>query len=277
VSQSTHTRWEDFAGNNEGGGVGAKVEEELSNDDEGEATSGANLVVGTSEDTEHEGSDKEALNLDPFTAEKLNEGNGKEVSRNVTGNGNNQVTFGVLEKVLVRVLSGSVSDIGKNDRLIQVDSVESNIDQEPGHGATEKGEGVSPVLEVLDESCHLNSLGWLNSVCLNDGDPTVLNRNAIGSLKLLLGGERRQGARGIGDRGELNALQELAGFRHGQAEVEEGETWDESKTDLQTPDGIDVTEMAIGERVLENGKKNASNDGSGQSTLRFQLVLCCIT
>jgi len=38
VGETTHTRWEHFAGNDEGGGVGSEVEEELGDDDEGKAS-----------------------------------------------------------------------------------------------------------------------------------------------------------------------------------------------------------------------------------------------
>ena len=124
-------RWEDLTRNNEGRGVGAEVEEQLGDDDEGEASTGAEGVIRTSEDTEHESSDEETLDLNPLPAEQFNEGDGEEVARNVTSDGDDQVTLGVPEEVVVWVGASGETDISKNDGLVQIDAVEGNVDQEP--------------------------------------------------------------------------------------------------------------------------------------------------
>jgi len=130
VSKTTDTGWEHFTGNDEGGGIWSEVEEELGNDNAGESSSGAN-VSGTSKDTEHQGGDEETLDLNPPSAKQLNEGDGKEVTWDVTGDGNDQVTLSVLEEVLVWGLASGVSNISQNDRLVQVDTVKGDIDEEP--------------------------------------------------------------------------------------------------------------------------------------------------
>jgi len=130
VGKTTNTRWENFTGDDESGSVWSEVEEELGDDNETESGSRAEMRCA-SKDTECECGDKETLDLDPFAAENLNEGNREEITRNVTSNGNNQVTLGVVEKVLVWGSASGVTDGLEDSRLVQVDTVESNIDQKP--------------------------------------------------------------------------------------------------------------------------------------------------
>lgn len=70
----TITGGEALAGYNEGGGVRAEVEEELSEDVEGEESMpvvGKKLVVSESDDDEEDGKDGEAHDLNWFTAKSV--------------------------------------------------------------------------------------------------------------------------------------------------------------------------------------------------------------
>jgi len=128
VGKTTYTRWEYFTGNDEGGCIGTKVEEELGNNNKSKASTGSNPGVGTSKDTEHESGDEETLDLDPLAAQNLNESDSKEVTWNVTGDSNNQIALSIMEEILVWGFAGRISNISQDDRLIQIDSVKGNID-----------------------------------------------------------------------------------------------------------------------------------------------------
>jgi hypothetical protein len=111
--------------------VRTKVEEELSNGEHGEFATSTDGLVSTSNDTEHESSDEETGNLNGLTAEDLDESDGEEVTRNVTGSSNDQITVGSDEKRVVLIATFGEADLLQEHRLVQVDAVESNIDEEP--------------------------------------------------------------------------------------------------------------------------------------------------
>lgn len=266
MSKTTHTRREHLTGNDEGGSVGAEIEEELGDNDKTKSSAGTERRC-TSQDTEHEGGDQEATNLNGLAAKELDEGDREEVAGHVTSDGNDQVTLSVVEEVLVWGLAGSVADGGQNDGLVQVDTVESNVDQEPRESTAEESEGVAGVAEVLDKGAHLDGLWWLDGVGLDDGDTAVVDGFTVG-LELLLGKARCGGVEGgVGDVGKLNGLLELARFGHGEAEPQEGEARNERQSDLDTPDGIDLVESTTGQGVLEAREQNAGDDRGSKSTL----------
>lgn len=61
--------WETFSGHNEGGRVGAEVEEELGEDVEGEQGVAGEMVIGETDDDKEDGEDGETHDLDGFAAE----------------------------------------------------------------------------------------------------------------------------------------------------------------------------------------------------------------
>ena len=162
---SANARREDLTGDDERGSVGPEVEEELCNDDAGKAAAGGEARTAAGEDAEHQGRDEEALDLNPLAAEQLDEGDGDEVARDVAGNGDDEVALCVLEEVLIGRFAGRVAYVGENDGLVEIDSVEGDVDEEPGEGASEEGQGVARLAEVLDEDGHLRSLCCLSSWC----------------------------------------------------------------------------------------------------------------
>ena len=114
MCETTHARGVDFAGDNEGGGVGAKVEEELQNNQSlqiaweksythlgyGEANEfagGAETSVVARDDPKHERTNEEPLDLDPTTTKNLDEEYGKEVPGHVSSSRNDQIATSVLD------------------------------------------------------------------------------------------------------------------------------------------------------------------------------------
>ena len=109
----TITGWETLAGYDEGGGVRAEVEEELSNDVEGEesvAVVTQELIVGESDDDEENCEQDETHDLDRFAAESVDGGNADPVSWNGTSAGDDQVTNSGIVVDLVHVVAACVSD-----------------------------------------------------------------------------------------------------------------------------------------------------------------------
>lgn len=155
VRGRTVTGREDFTRNDEGGCVGAKVEEELSNDVDGEEAVGGKLVVSKAHDNEEDGEDDETSHLDRLAAESINGGNRDPVARDGTSQDDDDVAdSGVVEK-LVDVLDvarrGRVADSLKNGTVVQGQTVESDIKTEPRTSGSEKEEEVLALAIVAAE------------------------------------------------------------------------------------------------------------------------------
>jgi len=246
MGKTTDTRWESLTRNDEGGSVGSEVEEELGEGEAGKLATGAEMGVVTSDDTEHERSDEETTDLNGLATDNLDKGNGEEVTRNVTGGGDDQVTVGVDEKSVVLVATLGETNGCKEDRLVQVDTVESNIDEEPGGSSTDEDLSVSPLGEVVDESSPLGLLGLVSELLLkSDLGSLLLGSTAVASLGKVEGGGRRVD-RSIGNGVEFTRLLELARLGHGETEVEADGTRNESQTELETPDTVELTVVTVG-------------------------------
>jgi hypothetical protein len=72
VAAGTIACREALAGDDEGGGIGAEVEEELGEDETGQETGGSDLVVAEAHDTEEDGEDDEAHELNRFPPDGVN-------------------------------------------------------------------------------------------------------------------------------------------------------------------------------------------------------------
>lgn len=94
-------RREALAGNNEGGRVGTKVEEELRQDVHSQQAVLAQLVVGEAHDDEEDGEDGETHQLDRLAADGVDRGHGHPVARDRTGQDNDEVADGGVVEVLV--------------------------------------------------------------------------------------------------------------------------------------------------------------------------------
>lgn len=118
---------EALAGDDEGGGVGAEVEEELAEHVEGEEGAFGELVVGEADDAEEDGQDGEAHQLDWLAANGVYGCNCDPVSWNGTGADDDQVTDSGVAENVVHVGAAGVSNSCENDRVVQAETVESNI------------------------------------------------------------------------------------------------------------------------------------------------------
>lgn len=96
-----------------------------------EFPSRSEMLVVTSDDGEHQSTHEEALNLDPTTAQDLDEIDCEEVPRDVACCRNDQVAVCVLEQSVVLGLSFGESNGGKQDRLIEIEAIEGDIYEEP--------------------------------------------------------------------------------------------------------------------------------------------------
>lgn len=76
---------EDLTGDDEGGGVGAEVEEELREHEAGEQTTASNLVVGETDDAEEDDQHGETHELNGLAADGVNSGDGAPVTGDGTG------------------------------------------------------------------------------------------------------------------------------------------------------------------------------------------------
>ena len=122
---------EALAGNDEGCGVGTEVEEELAQNVETEFAARANDVVSETEDAEEDGEESETHDLDGLATDSVNKSDGDPVTRDGTGADDDQVTDSVVVVDLVHVLTTGVTNSGENDRVVERDTVESNVEEEP--------------------------------------------------------------------------------------------------------------------------------------------------
>lgn len=157
---------EDLTGDNEGGGVGAKVEEELGNDVDGEEAVGGELVEGEAHDDEENGQDDEATHLDGLAANGVNGGDGDPVARDGTGEDNDDVADGGVVEELVDVgdgvARGGETDGLENGTVVQGETVKGNVKAEPGASSSDEEEEVVHLAVVAAEVLEA-SLGDLES------------------------------------------------------------------------------------------------------------------
>jgi len=116
VCGGTVTSGESLSGNDEGRGVGAKVLEEVGEavkEDEGllSSFSASKLVVRETHADESASEHTETHKLDRLASPRVDEQEGDPVSRNETGDGEDQVADGDVVQVVVDLLgSGGVRD-----------------------------------------------------------------------------------------------------------------------------------------------------------------------
>ena len=116
-----------------------------------ELAANAETGVVAGDDGEHKRSDDEATNLNWLTADDFDESNGEEVSRDVSGSGDDQVTESSDEEGVVFVAALGKANETQEDGLVQVDTVEGHINEEPGGRSTDEDLEVAPLGEVGGE------------------------------------------------------------------------------------------------------------------------------
>lgn len=143
----TITSWEGLARDNESGGVGAEVLEEVGQaveEDEGLGGGGGSgeLVVTETHDDEDNGKHDEAHKLNGLATPAVDEDEGNPVSGDETGDGEDQVSDTDVPEV-VEDLEGpsaagsSETDGGQDDGRVKTETVESDIKSEPRPGGSE--------------------------------------------------------------------------------------------------------------------------------------------
>lgn len=173
--------WEALSWHDEGCAVGAEIEEELGQDVAGEEAARANLVVGETHDAEEDGEDDEAYKLDWLTADGVDECDGHPVTWNGTSANQDDVTNSNVVEELVGVGALAVADSLEDGRVVETNTVESNVEQEPGGSSSEEDLAVLPSTDVAAEV----SPRWLwdlemRSRLLHGGDTSDLVRNTFG-------------------------------------------------------------------------------------------------
>lgn len=152
MGETSHAGWKDFAGYDEGGGVGAEVEEELfmrqsaiefhqrlferlsaylGNCEAGKFPASPKTSVITGDDTEHQRADKEALDLDPPPTKDLNEEDCEEVAWDVTCRSDYEIAVAILEQCVIFRFSFRKANVCEEHGLIEIDTIEGNVNQEP--------------------------------------------------------------------------------------------------------------------------------------------------
>jgi hypothetical protein len=124
---------EALAGDDEGGGVGAEVEEELGQHVDGEKAVGGDVVISETHDDEEDGEDGEAHELDGLAADDIDSGHGEPVTGHGTSEHDDQVTDGSIVEVLVGGGStgGRVTDDGQDGGVVERQTVVGNIEEAP--------------------------------------------------------------------------------------------------------------------------------------------------
>jgi len=95
-------------------------------------------MVVSRDDGEHEGGDQEPLDLDPFPAQDLDEGDCEEIAGHVAGSGDDEIAVGVLEQGVVLVFALGEADGGEQDGLVEIGAVEGDVDEEPSERGPEE-------------------------------------------------------------------------------------------------------------------------------------------
>ena len=138
--------------NDECGGVGPEVEEELRDDEAGEQAGGADRVVAEAHDAEEDGQQGEAHELDWLAADGIAEGNGDPVAGDGTCADKDDVADCDVHVVVVDVDGvGAEANGGEDGRVVQTNTVEGDIQEEPRASRSKQDLAVLPLGVVSPE------------------------------------------------------------------------------------------------------------------------------
>lgn len=129
---------EAFSRNDESSGVRSKVEEELSDNVEGEETTFAQLVISETDDDEDNGQNSETHKLNGLATDGIDSSNCNPVARDGAGTGDDQVANCSVVKDFVDVVTLGISDGSQNDGIVQTETVVGDIEEKPGTSSSEK-------------------------------------------------------------------------------------------------------------------------------------------
>ena len=180
---------EDLAGDDEGGGVGAEIEEELGEHEDGEQSVRRKVLVGETHDHEEDGEDAEAHELNRLAAKDVDGEDGDPVAGDGTGEDDDHVADSGVVEDLVGVLGagGGVADDFEDGGVVERDTIVGNIKEAPRESSTGEKHGVL-ALGVVTEEVSPAGLGDLHLLLglLLGGDAGNLIGVALG-LTLLKG------------------------------------------------------------------------------------------
>jgi len=266
--------WEALSRNNESGGVWTEVEEELGKDVAGKETVSSNDVVTETHDTEDDGEDGETHQLNWLTTDSVDKSDGDPVTWNGTSADNDNVTDSGVVEDLVDVSSTRVADSLKNDSVVEGDTVESNIEEEPRTSSSEKDLSVLPLAVVAPEVAEGTLWnGKLVGVVADGLDTGNLIWNTLWlvvEVRLDVGASLDDIARDI--KGVTRSLWD------GKTVVESDATWNGTHSDDDTPhlvDGKTADTTTVGNRrtALERLPETSSDDESNDTGTELTKTL----
>lgn len=164
--------WEAFARHDEGGGVGAEVEEELGEHIERQQAVFADLVVGKSNDDEEDGQNGKAHELNRLATNRVDRGDSHPVAWNGAGADNDQVADSSVAEDVVHIAAAGIANGTENDRVVETQAVEGDIEEEPRARRAEENLAVLP-LRVMSPEIGPRCLGCVSRE-LGDGNEDEL-------------------------------------------------------------------------------------------------------
>ena len=122
---------EALAGDDEGGGVGAEVEEQLGENVKGEQSALGEGVIGEADDGEDDSYDEEAADLDGFATQRVDQGDREPIARDAASADEDKVSDGIIAEDLIHVVPARKADSAKDGDVIQAQAVVGEIKEEP--------------------------------------------------------------------------------------------------------------------------------------------------
>jgi len=268
VGGGTVTSGEDLTGDDEGGGVGAevleKVGEAIEEDESFGSTSGGDkLVVAETHGDEGASEDDKAHQLDRLASPKVDEKEGNPVSGDETSDRKNQVADGDVPQVEVDLFGCSAfggrakTDGGQDDGRVKTETIESDVESEPGPGSAEQYLSVLPLTEVAAE---VSPRGPRNIDLVGDEAVIWSGLDALGGTIDVLDGLFHV---------TFDVEGETRGLWNSETEVESDDTGDASKTDEETPtvvNGLGVGGWLGNDGTLVGSDDDYGDDAGGEVT-----------
>jgi len=226
-------------------------------------------VVCEADDAEEDREDGETHELDGLAANRVDQGYRHPVTRDCTGADDDQVTDGLIVEDVVHVAAASVADSGEDDGVVESETVESNIEEEPRASGSKENLAMPPLAVMMDEIAptSFRDIEVLGRV-LDGLDPADLVRVTL-CFALHVGLGVLAGLLDIASDIESVAR----GFRDGQTVVQRNAAWHSTEADDHTPHLVDrktadtttVRGVAGGlKRLLEASSNDESNDGGAE-------------
>ena len=119
----------------------------------------ADVRVSPRDNSEHQRTDQEPLDLYPSASQPLNERNIHEIARHISRDRDDQISNGDPLQLIVLVLALSKANLLQYDRLIEIRAVECHIKQKPARHGAEQGPEMSPLAHVGEEDIEIRMLG----------------------------------------------------------------------------------------------------------------------